>query len=125
MTDSSDDEKLARKLQQIQKEMDRLDDRDTYFMKQSYRDPDAAEDRMVAYRDEHGEMALFLALRQNPEQFGDYPEEKARFDEAYMARKELPVVFAQYKKLRDEADLIQMERERMGREREDDLGPRR
>lgn len=125
MTDSGDDEKLARKLQQIQKDMDRLDDRDTVLMKMAFKDPDMAEDRMVAYREEHGEELLFVTLRENPEQFGDYPEEKARFDEAYMARKELPVVFAQYKKLRDEADLIQMERERMGREREDDLGPRR
>lgn len=125
MSDLIDEEKLVRKLEKVRNEMDHLDIRHTYLMKQAYRDPDAADDLMVAYRDEHGEEWLFVALRENPDQFGDYPEEKARFDEAYMARKELPVVFAQYKQLRDEADLIEMERERIGREREDDLCPRR
>jgi len=120
-----EDQKLARKLQQIQKEMDRLDDLDIELMKKAYLDPDAAEDRMVAYRGENGEEGLFVALRENPDQFGDYPEDKAQFDDAYMARKELPVVYAQYKRLRDEADLIQIERDRVGREREKEQGPLR
>lgn len=118
MIDFDEDQKLARKLQQIHKEMDRLNDQDTQLMKKAYRDPDAAEDRMVAYRGEHGEEGLFVALRENPDQFGEYPDDKAQFDDAYMARKELPVVFAQYKRLRDEADLIQMERDRTRQDRE-------
>lgn len=123
MINFDEEQKLSRKIQQIQKEMDRLNDLDTGLMEKAYKDPEVAEDRMVAYRGENGEEGLFVALRENPDQFGEYPEDKARFDDAYMARKELPVVFAQYKRLRDEMDLIQMERDRV--RREDDRGPHR
>ena len=118
MIDFDADQKLARKLEQIEKEMDRLNDLDTLLMKKAYRDPDAAEDRMLAYRKDNGEDGLFVALRENADYFGDYPEDKAQFDDAYMARKDLPVVYAQYKRLRDEADVIRMQRERFERERD-------
>ncbi len=125
MIDFDEDQKLARKLQQIETEMDRLEELDKLLVRKAYENPDAADDRMVVYRDTNGEEALFVALRENPDQFGAYPEDKARFDDAYMARKELPVVFAQYKRLRDEADLIRAQRERFGQEREDDRDPPR
>ncbi|PLK68682.1 hypothetical protein C0V73_22690 [Rhizobium sp. TH135] len=122
MIDFDEDQKLARKLQQIHNEMDRLEALDEVLMKKAYRDPDAAQDLMMAYRDENGDDGLFAALRANPDFFGAYPEEKARFDDAYMARKELPVVYAQYRRLRDEADVIQAQRNRFERERDE---PRR
>lgn len=117
MISFDEDQKLVRKLQQIETEMDRLEELDKLLVRKAYENPEAADERMVVYRDMNGEDALFVALRENPDQFGSYPEDKTRFDDAYMARKELPVVFAQYKRLRDEADLIRGQRERFERER--------
>jgi len=118
---ADEEQKLTRKLQQIHVEMDRLDDLDDQLMNKAYKNPAEAEDRMMVYREENGEQGLFVALRENPDQFGDYPDDKARFNDAYMARNELPVVFAQYKRLRDEADLIQTQLDRIRRERDDPM----
>ena len=95
------------------------------YLKRAYDDPAEAEERMVAYRDDNGEDALFVALRERPELFGDYPRDKARFDDAYQARKQLPVTFANYRRLRDDSDILQVQLQRLQREREDDLHPER
>ncbi len=87
---------------------------------------------MVEYAERHGERDLFVALRECPELFGEFPRDKARFDDAYEARKELPVTFEEYRKRRDESDDIQRtlntmrrEREWQDPQREDDLSPTR
>ncbi|WP_346911419.1 hypothetical protein [uncultured Roseibium sp.] len=101
-------------------------------MERAYADPHEANERMVEYAERHGERDLFVALRECPELFGEFPRDKARFDDAYEARKELPVTFEEYRKRRDESDDIQRtlntmrrEREWQDPQREDDLSPTR
>ncbi|MFC6448085.1 hypothetical protein [Shinella zoogloeoides] len=116
---------LTKRLQDLQAQMNRLEVEDDMYLKRAYDDPAEAEERMVAYRDDNGEDALFVALRERPELFGDYPRDKARFDDAYQARKQLPVTFANYRRLRDDSDILQVQLQRLQREREDDLHPER
>lgn len=116
---------LTKRLQDLQAQMNRLEVEDDMYLKRAYDDPAEAEERMVAYRDDNGEDALFVALRERPELFGDYPRDKARFDDAYQARKQLPVTFANYRRLRDDFDILQVQLQRLQREREDDLHPER
>jgi len=116
---------LTKRLQDLQAQMNRLEAEDDMYLKRAYDDPAEAEERMVAYRDDNGEDALFVALRERPELFGDYPRDKARFDEACQARKQLPVTFANYRRLRDDSDILQVQLQRLQREREDDLYPER
>ncbi|QLF72061.1 hypothetical protein FE840_020715 (plasmid) [Peteryoungia desertarenae] len=130
MIDPEYEQKLERELRHIHTQMLRLDARDDLAMARAYQNAEAAEERMVSYRNEHGEDALFTALRENPDQFGAYPDDKAQFDDAYQARKQLPVVFAEYRRLRDEADIIKTQLKRIRRERdeparEDENLPRR
>ncbi len=130
MSDGSGSERdeertLTKRLQDLQAQMNRLEVEDDMYLKRAYDDPAEAEERMVAYRDDNGEDALFVALRERPELFGDYPRDKARFDDAYQARKQLPVTFANYRRLRDDSDILQVQLQRLQREREDDLHPER
>lgn len=127
-----EERKLELKLQELRHEMNVLDSRDDGLMERAYADPQEANERMVAYAERHGETDLFVALREHPELFGEYPRDKARFDDAYEARKELPVTFEEYRKRRNESDDIQRalntmrrERERADPQREDDLSLRR
>lgn len=125
-----EEQKLTQELKQIQSEMRRLDAKDDLTLKRAYANPEDADNRMVDYREQHGEEGLFAALRENPERFGDYPDGETHFNDAYQARKELPVTFAQYRRLRDDADIIQTQLDRLRRERdelnrEDDEGPKR
>lgn len=127
-----EERKLELKLQELRHEMNVLDSRDDVLMERAYADPQEANERMVEYAGRHGETDLFVALRERPELFGEYPRDKARFDDAYEARKELPVAFEEYRKRRDESDDIQRtlnmmrrERERADPQREDDLSLRR
>ncbi|MET3616319.1 hypothetical protein ABID16_004668 [Rhizobium aquaticum] len=97
--------------------MNELDSRDSALMEQAYDNPQEAEDRMVAFREQNGENGLFVALRERPELFGDYPRDKALFDDAYNARKALPSNFDEYRKRRDESDEIQRTLQTIRRER--------
>ncbi|SOC89916.1 hypothetical protein SAMN05421890_4905 [Ensifer adhaerens] len=115
--DEDEERRLARKLQKLEREMSELDSRDSALMEQAYDNPQEAEDRMVAFREQNGENGLFVALRERPELFGDYPHDKARFDDAYNARKALPSSFDEYRKRRDESDEIQRTLQTIRRER--------
>ena len=112
-----EEDRLTRSLAGIESRMLRLEAQDEIDMKRAFQDPSRAEDAMQAYRDEHGEQALFIALREFPDQFGAYPDDKARFDDACEARRQLPVTFHQYKELRDEADVIRQTLHNLKRER--------
>lgn len=116
--DAQEEQRLARKLAEIQSEMRRLDAKDDLLMARAYADPEDATNRMVEYREENGEIGLYEALRANPDCFGEYPKGETHFNDAYQARKELPVVFANYQKLRDEADITQIQLDRLRRERD-------
>lgn len=129
MLDIEEESRLAQRLDKLEREMKALDDRDDILMKRSYENPQEADDRMVQHRNLYGEHDLYLALRERPEIFGEYPQDRARFDEAYNARKRLPETFGDYMKRRDEADEIRYTLDRIRRERSepnrDDLVPER
>lgn len=118
---ANDDEehKLKQRLEKLEREMQELDDRDELLLKRAYENPQEADDRMFEHRNQYGEHDLYLALRERPEIFGEYPQDKARFDEAYQARKQLPETFGDYMKRRDEADEIQQTLKRIRQERGD------
>lgn len=120
MGDSVNDHerRLNQRLADVERKMRELDARDDDCMERSYKDPQQAEDDMVRFVEREGEHALFLELRERPERFGEYPADRAKFDDAYMARKELAVIFADYQKLRDESDEIQRTLNTIRRERD-------
>lgn len=119
MSKHDDEERrLTQRLEVLEREMEELDDRDDILMGRAYENRQDADDRMVAHRDEYGEHDLYVALRERPEIFGDYPQDKARFDDAYNARKQLPNNFGDYMKRRDEAEEIQQTLNRIRRERD-------
>lgn len=131
-SDYEEELRLKQKLQKLQHEMNDLDARDEILMARAYDNPKDAEDRMVEHVERYGETDLFVVLRERPELFGEYPSDKARFDDAYDARKQLPLNFSEYKKRRDEADITQRslntmkrERDRLDPDRDDDISPKR
>lgn len=124
--------RLTQELAKLEREMKALDDRDDFLMQRAYENPHEAGDRMLKHRDQFGEHDLYVALRERPELFGEYPQDRARFDDAFQARKQLPNNFGDYMKRRDDADQIQytlnkmkQEREQQAPQREDDLFPKR
>jgi hypothetical protein len=130
--DHDEQRRLTEKLQKLQREMLDFDARNDILLARAYDNAQTAEDRMVEHVERYGETDLFVALRERPELFGEYPSDKARFDDAYEARKQLPLNFAEYKKRRDEADIaqrtlntIKQEREQQDPHRDDDPFPKR
>lgn len=128
--DDDEERKLTQRLQKLEREMQELDDRDELLLQKAYENPQEADDRMFEHRNRYGEHDLYVALRERPEIFGDYPQDKARFDDAFQARKQLPDTFGEYMKRRDESDEIQRSLNRIRREKgdpspDDDFTPKR
>lgn len=116
-SDDEEERKLNQTLDKLKREMKVLDDRDDLLMRRAYANPQDAEERMLKHRNEFGEHDLYSVLRERPEIFGEYPQDKARFDDAYQARKQIPDNFGDYMKRRDQADEIQVTLDRIRRER--------
>ncbi len=88
--------------------MQELDDRDELVCcKRLYENPQEADDRMFEHRNRTVNTTSTLPCASGRKSSVDYPQDKARFDEAFQARKQLPATFGEYMKRRDESDEIQ------------------